>query len=152
MIATILAFIFSGPLLAGFGAVGGAGIAGSAMGLFPEAYRVLAKVAGIALLGVMIFGAGFHTASEYHDAEELRAQIAATELERDAALGREASQANVIAGLQKQDARDATALTGLRDTILSVPIQSTQNGAPRNEQALLDDRCYLTERGARGLR
>jgi uncharacterized protein YpuA (DUF1002 family) len=123
------------------------------VGLSPAS---LALYAGLALAGVAalagIYHAGHSSAESKCEAAALRARVAELETQVKVANGRAEDAAAVVAELQRIDVANAEQLDVLRREVEAAKLQSTKPGAQRDPNAILDDRCNLTGRGARRMR
>lgn len=132
------------------GALGLVGLTPAALAL----YGGIALAGALALAGIAagIHHAGYASAEQKCDAAALRARVAELQTQLKNANDRAEQSARVVAELQAIDATNAEQIETLRGEIAKAKLQSTQPGAKRDANAFYDDRCNLTDRGARGMR
>lgn len=117
---------------------------------------------GAALSVLALFGAGAALLAASHHGyakaagvcqeKALQAQIAALTTERNSLADRVARSGARISELSKAKAEHEQEADRLRNELATRPLQSTKEGAKRDPQALLDDRCGVTDGGLRRLR
>jgi len=113
-------------------------------------YGVLAALLIAGALGLVEHGKSI--AGAKCDAAAKQAQIDALQADLDLANLRTAHAEVAIAELLRQRAVSARAIEGLQREIATAPLQPTTPGAKINANALLDDKCNYTARGARRVR
>lgn len=110
---------------------------------------VAAAIIGVAL---GLYQHGKSVAAAQCDAAAKQAQIEALQADLDLANLRAAHAELTIAGLLRQRAESAQAIESLQREIATAPLQPTTPGAKIDANALLDDKCNYTARGARRVR
>lgn len=108
----------------------------------------------IALGAVILLGGAYHKGAAKErrqcQADALRAELQATQLDLSLATNRARVQGDILQKLGAGDTADAETLNRYAAAIAAAKLQSTQPGAKRDANALLDDQCRLTKRGAGG--
>ena len=113
-------------------------------------YGVIALLAVGAVFGLIEYGKSIAEAK--CDAAAKQAQIDALTADLDLANLRADAADKAIAGLLRQRLENDAAISALQKEVDDAKLQSTAPGAKIDENALLDDRCNYTGRGARRVR
>jgi hypothetical protein len=116
----------------------------------------LGRLVGIGLIVAIASGASYmrgkHQAEAACDAAAARAELAAIKIDRDNQAARADHATKILAFIQSKGVKDQEEIETLRQEVSRLELQSTKPGAKKDDKALLDDRCNVTERGARQLR
>lgn len=131
----------------------------TAIGAWFAARKLAFLVAGMAALALAVTGVAFglyqhgkSVAAAQCDAAAKQAQIEALRADLNLANLRAAHAETAIAGLLRQRSESERAVEDLQKEIASTKLQSTAPGAKIDANALLDDKCNYTARGARRVR
>jgi hypothetical protein len=111
------------------------------------------RLFGVGLIALVIFGYGYARGERHADARcraaTLQARLDQVTVERDSANARLARSALVIAALERAKSGADEELAKLAAELDRLKPQSTALGAKHDPNALVDDKCRLTPRGAR---
>lgn len=113
-------------------------------------YGVLAAAAVAAVFGLIEHGKSIAEAK--CDSAAKDAIIEAQQADLNLAAIRAKSQDDAIAGLLRRRLEDDAAISVLQKEVDDAKLQSTAPGAKIDANALLDDKCNYTARGARRVR
>jgi hypothetical protein len=109
-------------------------------------------VLSLGLLAV-VYTIGFAKGDAHGDAQcaaaAAQARAEAVAIEQRTANERAARDGARIAALERARRDDGETIAALQEELNRRPLQSTQPGAKRDPNALLDDQCRLTPRSAR---
>lgn len=144
MIATLLGLVASAT-----GALPGMSIVSAVISFLRTPLgRGVLIFAGLTVLAGVAYHKGEAKAEARCDAAALRAKLQATEIDLSIVRDRAAVQGDILQKLGASDAMDSETLTRVAAAIAAAKLQSTQPGAKKDAQSLLDDQCRLTRRGA----
>lgn len=125
------------------------------VGLSPFLAGTILSVVSVAGLGIAFLGAshaGYARAAQVCEGKALQAKLAALEIEKKSLADR-VGRSDLRASLLAQSLADTENQNrALAEELAKRPLQSTAQGAKRDPSALLDDRCGITDAGARRLR
>lgn len=116
---------------------------------------ILKGVAVAAAIGAVIYGIdrnGYKRAEGECRAAAIQSQLDALRADYAALKGRLARQQEVTDAAREQAAKNEAEASELARELAKLKLQSTQPGAKRDPNAILDDRCNYTDTGARRVR
>lgn len=121
MIDTLLWLLTSLPVMALAGGAGLLGVAGAALGLFSPLGNILARYAGIAMLALFCFIAGYRTSDDRQAIAALRSRLAVVQNDLRAEKAARAEDLKAIAELAAEKDRAERSNRDLQDLVAKLP-------------------------------